>query len=134
MKKFIKIISVLSFLLILFSSMSLATDINMNLASQTNQQNSNTVTNQTGKVFSNSIGSSTVDTSSTTVTSTTSNQEEALGITNIINIILIAVRNCFNITCYCNINSLTLIFYKRYIIKILYIFYFFSLSYFHFFG
>lgn len=105
MKKSIKIISVLFLLLVMVSSVSLATDINMNLSSQNNQLNSNTMTNQTGNVFNNSLSSSTsIESSSATVTSTTSSQDESLGITNIINIILIAVRNCFNITCYCNIN------------------------------
>lgn len=127
MKKSIKIISVLLFLLVIVSSISLATDINMNLSSQTNNQNSNTMTNQTGNVLNNSLNSSTsIESSSATVTSTTSSQDDSLGVTNIVNIILIAVRNCFNTTCYCNINPITLIFYKRYIIKKLYIFYFFG--------
>lgn len=113
MKKSIKIISVLLFLLVIVSSISLATDINMNLFSQTNTQNSNTMANQTGNVLNNSLNSSTsIESSSATVTSTTSSQNDSLGVTNIINIILIAVRNCFNTTCYCNINSFTLIFIK----------------------
>lgn len=124
MKKSIKIISVLLFLLVIVSTISLATDINMNLSSQTNNQNSNTMTKQTGNVLNNSLNSSTsIESSSATVTSTTSSQDDSLGVTNIVNIILIAVRNCFNTTCYRNINSLTLNFYKRYI-KFIYLLFF----------
>ena len=105
MLKNVKIISILVVILLLVGSLSVfATDINMNLTSG-NVQNStntlsnttvttNTVTNEaTTNTTSNVTISSPVDYSqqTTTVTSTTSVQDEGLGIANILNILLIVV-------------------------------------------
>ena len=105
MLKNVKIISILVVIILLVGSLSVfATDINMNLTSG-NVQNStntlsnttvttNTVTNETTtNTTSNVTISSPVDYSqqTTTVTSTTSVQDEGLGIANILNILLIVV-------------------------------------------
>lgn len=95
-----KINKILSILLIclLFSSIVLATDIDMNLQSNNGNLNETTNTNvldeedtantETSPTARNSV---LTDTPSTTITSGSSVSDEALGLTNILNILLIVV-------------------------------------------
>ena len=95
MLKNLKIISILFVFLLLISSISLATDINMNL--QTNPTDSSvsneSLDTENEENVINDVTENKVATNygSTMVTSTSSVQDESLGFTNILNILLIVV-------------------------------------------
>lgn len=92
MKRNIKILSILVILLLFVSTISLATDINMNLqpgnsvnANDTSLNSENTTQNTFEDDDFNEASQS------TSITSSSSVEDESLGITNILNILLIVV-------------------------------------------
>lgn len=98
MKRNIKILSILVILLLFVSTISLATDINMNLQPGNSvNANDTSLNSENTNVFSNTTQNTFEDddfneaSQSTSITSSSSVEDESLGITNILNILLIVV-------------------------------------------
>lgn len=88
MLKLQKILSILFIILLFFTTLSFATDINMNLEDESileNEESFNDVTSDTAQ------NTTTTNIPSTIVSNSNSANDDSLGLTNILNILLIVV-------------------------------------------